>query len=107
MPRSRAFGCAIWRVWAACAPRTAISWHQSSAVCGWSGGRAAEPRLQAQDRLRVQLRDARLGDAEHLADLAESQLLVVVERDHELLALGHARALERSAAPSPSLAARR
>src|SRR5713101_4607393 len=54
-------------------------------------GRAGKPRLQAQDRLRVQLRDARLGHAEHLADLAEGELLVVVERDHELLPLGEAR----------------
>jgi hypothetical protein len=48
-------------------------------------------RLQAQDRLRVELRDAGLGDAEHLADLAERELLVVVERDDELLALGKVR----------------
>src|SRR5207237_10742366 len=48
--------------------------------------RAREPRLQAQHRLRVQLRDARLGHAEHFADLAQGQLLVVVERDDELLA---------------------
>ena len=39
----------------------------------------------------MQLRDARLGDAEHLADLAQRQLLVVVERDDELLALGQPR----------------
>ncbi len=55
---------------------------------GAGGGRAGQPRLQAEDRLRVQLRDAGLGHAEHLADLAQGQLLVVVERDHELLALG-------------------
>src|SRR5439155_14931690 len=53
--------------------------------------RACEPGLQPQDRLRVQLRDARLGDPEHLADLSQRQLLVVVERDDELLALGQAR----------------
>ena len=52
---------------------------------------ARKLRLQAQDRLRVELRDARLGHAEHLADLAQRQLLVVVERDDELLALGQAR----------------
>ena len=46
--------------------------------------------LQPQDGLRVQLRDAGLGHAEHLADLAQGQLLVVVERDHELLAVGQA-----------------
>ena len=61
----------------------------------------------------MQLRDARLGHAEHLADLAQGQLLVVVERDHELLALGQARDRlgqrlaqlglreRRSAAPAP------
>jgi hypothetical protein len=36
----------------------------------------------------VQLRDARLGDPEHLADLAEGEVLEVVERDHERLPLG-------------------
>src|SRR4051794_25449493 len=56
-----------------------------------AGGGAGEPRLEPQDRLGVQLRDARLRDAEHLADLAQGQLLVVVERDDELLALGEAR----------------
>src|SRR6266536_579601 len=54
-------------------------------------GRAAEAGLEAQNRLRVQLRDAGLGHAENLPDLAERQLLVVVERDDELLALGQAR----------------
>ena len=38
--------------------------------------RALQPHLEAEDRLRVQLRDARLGDAEHLADLAQGELLV-------------------------------
>src|SRR3954454_5114358 len=47
-----------------------------------------QPRLESQHGLRVQLGDARLGDAEDLADLSEGQVLVVVERDHELLALG-------------------
>src|SRR3954451_23557745 len=47
-----------------------------------------QPRLEAQHGLRVQLGDARLGDAEDLADLPEGQVLVVVEGDHELLALG-------------------
>src|SRR6478672_3920021 len=58
-----------------------------------SGERAggSEVRLEAEDRLRVELRDARLGDAEHLADLAERQLLVVVERHDELLALRQQR----------------
>src|SRR5215208_3399997 len=48
---------------------------------------ALEAALQPQHGLRVQLRDARLGDAEDLADLAQGQVLVVVERDHELLTL--------------------
>ena len=39
----------------------------------------------------MQLRDAGLGHAEHLADLAQRQLLVVVEGDDDLLALGKAR----------------
>src|SRR6185312_6255836 len=43
----------------------------------------AQARAQAQDGLRVQLRDARLGHAEHFADLAQRQVLVVVEGDHE------------------------
>src|SRR5579859_4527826 len=43
---------------------------------------------QPQHRLGVQLRDARLGDPEHLADLPEGEVLVVVEGDHELLPLG-------------------
>ena len=57
----------------------------------WRATRADQAGLQAQDRLRVQLRHARLGHAQHLADLAQRQLLVVVERDDELLALGQAR----------------
>src|SRR3954452_15646768 len=44
--------------------------------------------LEAQNGLGVQLRDARLGHAEDLPDLPQRQVLVVVERDHELLALG-------------------
>src|SRR5690349_14412695 len=36
-------------------------------------------RAQPQHRLCVQLRDARLGDAEHLSDLPQGQVLVVVE----------------------------
>ena len=62
---------------------------------------AGEPGLQAQDRLRVQLGDARLGHAEHLADLAQGQLLVVVERDDELLPL-RAAARSRRRAPRAS-----
>src|SRR5690349_16268518 len=53
--------------------------------------RAGQAGLEAENRLRVQLRDARLGHAEHLADLAQGQLLVVVERDDQLLALGQPR----------------
>src|SRR3954447_20500369 len=44
--------------------------------------------LQSQHGLGVQLGDARLRHAEDLADLAEGQVLVVVEGDDELLALG-------------------
>src|SRR5215211_4490553 len=46
-----------------------------------------QSRSQAQDSLGVQLADPGLGDPEDLADLAERQVLVVVERDDELLAL--------------------
>src|SRR5919206_830235 len=49
-----------------------------------------EPRAQPQHGLRVQLADARLGDAEDLADLSKRQVLVVVEGDDELLAFGQA-----------------
>src|SRR5829696_7224806 len=74
-----------------------------SAACGMpsplprtEGGRlpsvpqvvSLQPGLQAQHGLRVELGDARLGHPEHLADLAQGQVLVVVERDHELLPLG-------------------
>ena len=47
--------------------------------------------LQPHHGLGVQLGDARLGDAEHLADLAQGEVLVVVERDDQLLALGQGR----------------
>src|SRR5215218_8087328 len=52
---------------------------------------ALQPALEPQHRFGVQLRDARLGHAEDLADLAQRQVLVVVERDHELLALRQRR----------------
>src|SRR5690242_19777033 len=52
------------------------------------GAEGRDVRLEPEDRLRVELRDARLGDTKHLADLAEGELLVVVEGDDELLALG-------------------
>src|SRR5215211_5577260 len=71
-----------------------------SAACGGAGSTAldlrrrrllAEPRAHPQHGLGVELRDARLGHAEHLADLAQGEVLVVVEGDDELLALGQAR----------------
>ena len=58
---------------------------------------SVRPRAQPQHGLRVQLRDARLGDAEDLADLAQGEVLVVVEGDHELLALGQAARSRRRA----------
>src|SRR3954462_1517271 len=106
MPSTCATCCSVrfWPSWSqstrcSSSPRSAIA---RLIVCQRSSGtrsalerrarrRAREARLQAQDRLRVQLRDARLRHAEHLADLAQRQLLVVVERDDELLALGQAR----------------
>src|SRR3954452_24206019 len=59
---------------------------RAAARAGRSGS-VDEPRTEAQHGLRVQLADARLGDAEDLPDLPERQVLVVVERDDELLAL--------------------
>src|SRR4051812_2843012 len=47
-----------------------------------------ELAAQLQHGLGVHLADAAFGDAEHLADLSEGQALVVVERDHDLLAFG-------------------
>src|SRR5215217_3719545 len=52
---------------------------------------ALEAALQPENGLGVELRDARLGHAEDLADLAQREVLVVVERDDELLALGQRR----------------
>src|SRR5262245_19754651 len=46
------------------------------------GRGAGQTCLEAENRLRMELRDAGLGDPEHLADLAEGELLVVVEGDH-------------------------
>src|SRR3954451_13598670 len=54
------------------------------------GSLLAQTGPQTEHRLGVQLRDARLGNAEHLADLAQGQVLVVIEGDDELLALGQA-----------------
>src|ERR1700728_2068845 len=45
-------------------------------------------RLQAQQRLPMQLTDARFGDFEHRADLFQVQLLLVIQRQHQALALG-------------------
>src|SRR5215207_1072769 len=61
-------------------------WYRSALERG-SGSRARETGLQTQDRLGVELRNARLRDAQDFPDLAEGELLVVVERHHELLAL--------------------
>src|SRR4051812_9559815 len=49
-----------------------------------------EAALESQHGLRVELADAALGDAEHLADLLQAEVVVVVERDHDPLALGQA-----------------
>src|SRR5262249_27648907 len=49
--------------------------------------RGLQTRPQAQYGLRVELGDARFGDPEHLADLAEREVLEVVESDHEGLPL--------------------
>src|SRR5687767_7477380 len=83
------------------------SWRRPAAASAFSRGRdprepaglaerscfgrfRLQPGLQAEDRLRVELRDARLGDAQDLADLAQREVLVVVEGHDELLALGQA-----------------
>src|SRR3954469_957782 len=47
-----------------------------------------EARPEAEHRLGVKLGNPRLGDAEDLADLPQREVLVVVERDDEALALG-------------------
>src|ERR1700733_2247813 len=47
-----------------------------------------ELRFQAQQRLTMQLTDARFGDFEHRANLLQIQLLLVVQRQHQTLALG-------------------
>ena len=57
-------------------------------ACVRSRRLAPEARAEREHGLGVELRDPRLGDAEHLADLAQGQVLVVVEGDHEALALG-------------------
>src|SRR4051812_27373828 len=50
-----------------------------------------QPRTHAQYRLAVNLTNARFAHLEYLADLAQVQLLVVVEQKHEALALGQGR----------------
>src|SRR3954451_13755570 len=65
---------------------------ERSAAANWLLGRLGLERgLEAEDRLGVELRDARLGHAQHLADLAQREVLVVVERHDQLLALGQPR----------------
>src|SRR5215208_6487270 len=66
-------------------------------LAGFADGVALEARLQPQHGLRVQLRDARLGHAEHLADLPQREVLVVVEGHDELLALRQPRDRVRQA----------
>src|SRR5439155_6925914 len=58
-----------------------------SVLAGGSGGGAREAGLEAQDGLGVELGDPGLGDAQHLADLAQGELLVVVKGYDELLSL--------------------
>src|SRR5690606_3186231 len=80
-----------WRLSAALAA-IGLRWRRLSARA--SAGRTSDdagrrhPRTQVQHRLGVDLRHPALGDAEHLADLGQGQSLVVVQREHELLALG-------------------
>jgi hypothetical protein len=49
-----------------------------------------EAGAQVEHGLGVDLADPGLGDAEHSADLLQGQVLVVVEREDDLLALGQA-----------------
>ena len=59
----------------------------------WGSGQFALGGLHAaaelQHGLGVDLADPALGDAEHLADLGQGQGLEVVQREHDLLPLGH------------------
>ena len=50
-----------------------------------TGRELLQRRPHADQRLGVELRDARLGHAEHLADLLHGQLVPVVQREDELL----------------------
>src|SRR6516164_896636 len=49
--------------------------------------RAGNPRTQTRNRLTMQLAYARFRHAEHFADLAQVQVLFVIEAHHHLLAL--------------------
>src|SRR5262245_52499237 len=51
----------------------------------------AQQAAQTEQRLRVQLRDARLGEAEHVSRFPHGDSLVVVERDHQPLLLRQPR----------------
>jgi hypothetical protein len=62
--------------------------------CGSVSLRRVQARAQSQDRFGVELTDARLGHAEHRADLLEGEAFVVVEGDDDLLTLG--QTLDRS-----------
>ncbi|MDQ1386196.1 MAG: hypothetical protein QOG65_3575, partial [Actinomycetota bacterium] len=62
---------------------------RNSGVDAALGKRFGLPRSQLEDRLGVDLADPALGDAEDIAYLVEGQALVVVEREHEALAVGH------------------
>lgn len=52
-----------------------------------TSARRGQLAAELHDGLSVHLADARLGDSQHLADLGERQPFVVVQRDHDLLAL--------------------
>src|SRR3954452_9523891 len=68
-----------------CLRRRSSPWGTGS-VC--LGERVSlEARLEANQGLRVQLGDTRLGHSQHLSDLAQTEFLVVVERHHQLLPL--------------------
>src|SRR5882757_7488806 len=47
-----------------------------------------QPRAQANQRLPMDLTDPRFGYFENFADFAQVHILIVVERQHQLLALG-------------------
>src|SRR5262245_7863671 len=68
----------------------------SSAPCGGRDGCRLAPRsdlfaqagAQPRNGLAVQLADARFGNTENVADLAQVELFLIVQRHHLLLALG-------------------